>query len=142
LTPDLEAQFDAVLGALEAKVRQVLGAIRHFEAMESSAGAEAARLRAVQKSYQGRADWLKGYLLRCMRDEAVDRVATDIGGVSRCKNSRPKIEWTDPSRLPPAEFLVKVETVRINQEAVQEAYRHGLLPDGFAVEQGEHLRVK
>lgn len=141
LTPEQVSTLDSALGGLHQKARSLIGAIRHFEGLSAAAKEERKRLASLEASFARRADSLRAYLKDCMRDEAIDRVVTEIGGVSRCKASRPTIRWTWAGD-PPADYARRETVVKLDHEALLEAWKAGCLPEGFEATLEEVLRLR
>lgn len=142
LSSDQERQLDAILGEdLPARVKSVIRVIRDGELMDKACGEEKDRITRIRQAAQNRVKSWKEYLLRCMAHAEVKRVATELGVVSRCPNSRPTIRWAFAGP-PPPEFTRTKIVVEIDGDRVYQAYRAGNLPDGFEVILDESLRIR
>jgi hypothetical protein len=141
LTPELEARLDALDGAFEAKVERVALASRTYAAHAEAAKTEEARLAAIRKSLEGRADALKRYLLGAMRRTGTLKVETPRARVRVQKNGQPTITWTRSlDELPEAYRRV---TVAPDVAMARDTLRAGGdPPDGFAVDYGFHVRIQ
>src|SRR3990167_7539523 len=138
LTPDLAAQLDAIEGAFEAKVERVALYVRNLLVTADAADAEAARLAALVHSRRQGAEGLKGYLMAQLDRLEQPKVETPLVVVRIQQNSRPAIQW--PDTLPIPEGYQRV-TVSLDGQKAYSDWKAGVLPAGFQVEQGRHLRI-
>jgi hypothetical protein len=142
MKPDQEAELDRLLGALDLKVRSVLGMIRHLDSMEERTKIEKERLARIQKTFARRAESLRTYLARCMAHADIARMVTDIGTVTRATNSRPTIRWAWVNEPIPEEFRRTKIVQELDADKALAAWKAGTLPPGFDVELGESLRIR
>lgn len=142
LTPEQERELNLVLSSLPEKVKSVVAVIRHREMLEERCQSERERLLRLKQVLSRQVQSLKTYLLRCMAHEEVNRVATELGSVSRVVNSRPSITWDDSYGQIPEEFTKTVIETKMDGDKVYRAYVQKRLPPGFVVTLDEHLRVK
>ena len=141
MSPEVEAQLDALELELEAKVRGICGLIRESLGEAEAIQEEIDRLGGLEHAATNNAARLKKYLLENFTRMGIDRVDAGIFKVSVCANGRPSIEWEgDMEPLPDCYRVVK-ESVNY-----QLAYEHlrasGVLPPGFTVTRGRHLRIR
>lgn len=139
LPPDLEARLDALEGEFSNKVHGVCALIREHEQKAEAYKAEASRLDGRRKHYEAAARWLKEYLQGALRVRQLERVDTGLFVVRIQRNGTPRIEWQSSDPFP-QEFL-RMEPTE-DRKAIQEAYKAGALPAGFAVSYGTHLRIQ
>lgn len=134
MTDEVEQRLDALNLALEEKVERIGLYIRDLELEAEKVEAEEKRLFYRRKAMQGRAKWLKGYLMRCLLAVDTNRVKTPLVTFAVQRNSRPSITWTR-GEIPEQYRRV---TVELDGTKVYEAFKAGELPDGFEVHYGEH----
>jgi hypothetical protein len=140
LTPEMEAQLDAVAGAFDEKVERVCAVIQNAQRTADAAKLEAERLADLSRANAKSAESLKRYLAGQMARLGRNKVATDRFRVSLQNNSRPSIRWTlGPERIPE---LFRTVEIKVDGNAAYEAWKAGkVLPEGFEVERGQHLRI-
>lgn len=139
ITPEIEAQLEAMEGAFMEKVERVALRIRELEATAAAAKSEKDRLYALEKSNDGAAKGLKSYLQSYIERQGRDRVETPKVRV-RIQNSTPSIRWTRELGELPEEY--RRVSITPDIAAVKEACKDGApLPDGFERTQGRHLRI-
>lgn len=141
LTPELEAQLAQLEGEFESKVERVGLYIHMLQSRSDEARKQADRLTGLARTDHHAAESLKGYLLRCL--EAADKrsMVTPLIRVSIAKNSRPSIRWLAAEETIPEAF--RRVRYSLDGDAAFRAWKdRGTLPEGFAVEQGQHLRLK
>lgn len=137
LTPELEAQLDALEGAFEDKLARCALMAKNLAAESEKHKAEQERQYARQVQLTKSCAALKGYMKACMEARGVQKVA----GIARIQaNGQPSIAWTRPIEELPAEYRrVRIEP---DYKDVLTAIRAGeAIPDGFTVEHGSHLRL-
>lgn len=141
LTPELEAAWEEMEGAFEAKAERTALAVQDLSRKADAAREESRRLRELARSRANAADRLKEYLRGQMARLEIRRIDADRATIWRQDNGRPSISWTGgPEELPEAFRRVTVEAD--TQAAYEEWKSGGALPEGFRVEQGEHLRIR
>ena len=141
LTPEIEALLDALEGALEAKVERTALVIRQIEAQAESARVESRRLADLASARAASAKRLKEYVMFNMAEADVRKIEGKLVNVSICKNSRPSIKWTGTEEELPDLFR-RVRVDADTDAAYKEFKSGGVLPDGFEIKHGEHLRIK
>lgn len=142
LTPELAEQLAALEGAFEAKVERVLLYAKNLEGTAAAAKLEAARLSDLASGRANAADRLREYVKGEMERAKIDKVETLLIVARIQQNGRPSIRWTLPPDTLPVEF--KKTTVTLDGDAAYKAWKAdpAVLPEGFAVERGTHLRVR
>lgn len=141
LSPDLEAALSSVEGDLGNKVNGICGLIQEITRQSDAASAEADRLGKLSQVRHNAAQRLKDYMKSCLEGVGLQKYETDLFKVRIQTNSRPSIAWTGKVEEIPFEFQrVKTE---LNGTAVYEAWKaKQALPKGFAVTEGNHLRIQ
>lgn len=91
LPPALEELFDKATADLENKFEATIAAERNERANAVNARAEANRLAALAKSYERRADSIKGYLSLMKRRAGLKKIETPIGKAGTYHASNPSI---------------------------------------------------
>lgn len=139
LTPEIE---DALL-VLESRVSDKVDAIGALirEAMVEHEGyaIEANRLRSRAMIAQKKADRLKEYLLGSLKAIGFDKIKGLRFTARVATASTPTITWTGQCDPPEAYQRVRVE---LDGKAAHEAFKAGLLPDGFKVSRTEYLDLR
>ena len=140
ITPELQGELDAITDAFEGKVERVALYTRNLIGLAEAAEAEAKRLTELAGVRKRSADGLKGYLMEQLQRVNQTKVVTPLAVVRIQKNSRPSIQWFGPPQLIPEPY--RRVTITVDGTAAYEGWkRDGMLPDGFVIETGEHLRI-
>lgn len=139
ITPELEAELDAMEGAFDERVERIALFVKECDANAAAAEKEVERLAAIQKAFEKKAEGLKRYLHGSLTRSGRTSVKTPLARVWVQANGRPSIRWTRPGEFP--EGYTKTTTVLDTQRAYEDWKAGSELPDGFAVEQGTHLRI-
>lgn len=142
LTPELAALLDAWGMAFDAKVENVVHVIRNLEATAEVVRKEAQRLAAVARVRENAADGLRRYLLDQMERARRDEVKTTLVSVRVSRSTVPRIEWigTEAQKEIPEAFQ-KIE-VSLDRDMVKDAWKVGLLPEGFKVDFTKHVTIR
>lgn len=77
LTPDIQAQLDAMSEAFPAKVCNVAGYLRYLDSLEASCKAEEERVRDIRKASEKRRERVRRYLADCMERSGTKSVKPD-----------------------------------------------------------------
>lgn len=142
LTPDLEAELDAVSGSFEEKAERVF-----LFAKDSALNAEKAKAMKehaadMERYWLNKSRGLKEYLLRVMERIGRDKVQTYRAKFSRVK-SPASYRWTgDTHEQIPMRFRKQNPVVySLNVDEVKRAIAAGeTLPEGIVVSHGHHIR--
>lgn len=141
LTPEIEERFAEWQAEFGEKVERVALYIQHLTRMAQAAEQEEHRLRDLKGSRLSAAAGLKEYLMRELERAGYRKVERDTVKVRIQKNSRPAIRWTEKNENLPGEFARIV--VSPDTQKAYEAWKAGeSLPEGFEVEEGQHLRIQ
>jgi len=141
LTDDLEGRWDKIAGSLDQKVENTALFVRDLEASAEAVKAEEQRLRRRRRTLENKAANLKDYLHHQVARAGVQKIETDRVRVRIQRNSRPSIQWMGEEDAIPEAFR-RVKISADTQAAYHEIKSGGELPDGFAVEWGDHLRIE
>ncbi len=142
LTPETEAELDALEMRLDEKVEAVALHIRNIEATAKALREEEQRFRTRRVAAEKNAKWLKGYLKRELERRCIDRIDSPLARVAIQKNSRPTITWLGSTETLPRELQHVSVFVRLDSEKALKAHQEGTLPDGFEVVTGTHIRIR
>lgn len=139
LTPEIEERLEAIRGQFNDKVDRICelrqNRIRAAEACE----AEAKRLSKRAEAAKRGADSLKTYLMSGLIRAGMAKLKTAKWTVW-IQKSPASIRWTKALEELPIGF--RRITVAADIEQAQALRKEGkALPDGFVVEQGEHIRI-
>ena len=141
LTPELEAELDALEGAFEAKAEYLALLAREAKAEAASVKQEEDRLRAWRTAAENRERRIKDYLHTCMVRANIDKVDGQRAKVALQRNGRPSITWTGGEDAIPNEF--RRVSVSVDGSRAYDEWKAGAtLPDGFEVEVGTHVRIR
>ena len=136
---DMEA-LDALVPALDQKAEAYAALIREAEAEAAARQAEVDRLRAGITAARNRADRLKSRLLDAMVATGRRKVEAGVFKLAVQASPPSAVCTVDPTSLPTEYKRVKVEA---DNAAALKCWRDlGVAPEGFAVTQGEHLRIR
>lgn len=140
ITPEIEAELDALEEAFERKVEYIALLSREAKAEAAAVRQEEDRLAARRKAAENRERRLKDYLHACMTLAEVERVEGDRAKVRIQANSQPSIAWLgDDDAIPEA---YRVVSVRPDLSRARDEHKAGAeLPEGFQVTQGSHVRI-
>jgi chromosome segregation ATPase len=141
LTPELEAELEAVQGEFERKAEWIAMLIREAKLEAEKWKAEEERVQNRRRALERRAEHLNRYLHMGMTAMDQDKVKGEMLTVSLQRNSQPTIAYEgSPDGLPDVYKRVRVE---MDAQALREAYKAGQeLPDGVSVHFGTHLRIR
>lgn len=140
LTPDLEAEFDALGGEFKDKADNYCGLIREYEAYAESLACEQERLARLRRSAEKTAARLGDQLMRAYDAAGVEGpVKTRRFSVSVCP-SPPSYRWGgDADSIP--EYLRRIK-VEFDATAARRSDKAGELPPGVVVTRNRHLRIR
>lgn len=137
-------------GDFKSKAERVALFVRELLANAGAIKVEEQRLAARRQHYEKAADGLKAYLKLQMEAADIPKVEGKLVTV-RIQKNPPSVKCSltpdDIGRLradPGTERFVAVipESYRIDAKAVLEGWKSGeVIPAGFTVEQGSHLRI-
>ena len=137
----LEA-LDRLTFSLEAKAGNIAALIRHAEARADEIGAEVERLTNWRRSIEGKADWLRGYVVNAMRAAGRDQIETGAFRLKIQKNPAAAVQTAEGAETP-ARFMVNVpETKRPDKKAIADALKQGEAVPGWELRQGERLVLR
>lgn len=140
ITPEIEAELDALDEAFDRKVEYIALLSREARAEAVAVKQEEDRLRARRTAAENRERYMKDYLQACLTKAGMERVEGQRAKIRIQQNSRPSIRWIGEEEAIPQGF--RRERVSVDGDAVYEAWKAGVvLPEGFQVEVGSHLRV-
>lgn len=138
LSPELEAEFDALIGSLEDRAAAVAALAVQHERTADAVAAEADRLGRLAGLHRRAGTRLKRYL----RDQlvAANCPRLDAGPFRLRVQANPAaIRWEgDPDTIPGPYRRVRVE---LDGDAARRALAAGTLPEAFIVTRGSHLRI-
>lgn len=140
LTPEMEAQLDALEGEMERKVEYLAMLAREAKAEAAAVKQEEDRLKARRSAASNREAGIKRYLDHCLRKAGIDRVEGALVKIRIQQNSQPSVIYDgDPNDLPPqyqrVTVVPDVAALKADHDAGAE------LPDGVFVAFGSHLRI-
>jgi len=141
LTPEMEAQLEALTEDFDRKVEYLALLAREAKAEAAGYKVEADRLAAHVRAASNREAGIKRYLQFCLESAGVPKVTGTLATVALQKNGQPSIRYDgDPQSLPPAYQRV---TVAVDTRALHDALKGGEdLPEGVTVEHGQHVRIR
>lgn len=132
-TPDA---LDALKLAKDEKVDNCLMVMRQYEADSVAIDTEIKRLTALKKTYQSRAEWLKGYVQDCLKGE---KFKSDKFNVSyRNTKAANIVDWT----LIPAEYYKDRTDKDISKSKIMEVLKAGGSVPGAEIEERVSMVVK
>lgn len=101
---DAEAEFDLLAGEFRMKALGAAAVITNYLSTAGQCDAEIARLEARRAKMEKRADWLQGYVLRCM--QAIPGLREIPGGAFSIaiKTNPPHVEVVEQALIP-SEFM-------------------------------------
>lgn len=140
LTPELEAELEALEGSFAEKADRIAAMFRQQQATAEAYKSEVSRLTDLAKGHANRAESLKRYLHKTMILAGYDKLATARFKLRVQKNSVPSTRFTgNPEDLPTRFTRIKTG---LDAKAVAEAFKSGEpLPDGIEVSYGNHIVI-
>lgn len=142
LTPEIEAALDALDDALEDKVERIVHVIQSKQRTADMAKLEATRLSELARTRANGADSLRRYLMAQLQRAGKTRVDTPTAIVTVQRNSRPSIAWTGEGDPPEEYRRVRIEPDTEGVYRTWKASGGEILPDGFTMTTGLHLRIR
>jgi hypothetical protein len=141
LTPELEAQLDALSEEFESKAEYIGMLIREAKLEADKWRAEEERVSNRRRSLDRRAEGLTRYLHTQMTAMGKDKIPGQLLTVALQRNSQPTIGFEgDPNELPARFRRFRVE---LNAMEVREALQAGQeLPEGVTIHHGTHVRIR
>ena len=141
VTDEIAEKLDRMEGLRSEKMERVALMRQTLKRSEEVLTAEIKRMTALRN--QRRAAWrgLDWYLQREMSRAGMPVLEGDLIKVRVQKNSRPSVTWLlDPYAIPD-DFRREVPPAYDADVVLEFWKKHGEAPEGFAVEQGYHLRM-
>lgn len=150
LTPALEAELDALAGAIQEKAERIALFVREQLANADAIDAEIHRLAARKKAHERAAEGLKRYLKTQLERLGMTKVTGLLATVAIQRNSQPAIRtaleakdlWETEDARP---FVTREEIVVFNLDraAVIAAWKAKTpLPSTIEVDLGTHVRIR
>jgi len=137
----LALRLDELEGKLEHKSENIVGLARWYDALAAARRDEARRMADGARSYEGRAEWLRSYLVRAMQTLGIDHIDTSKYSI-RLRLNNPHVEVLEES-LVPSEFRRTRITVDTDKAAILQHYKAtGEVVDGTEIARGTRLDVR
>jgi hypothetical protein len=149
LTPELEAQLEAIEGTLEIKAERICRMIANNDRAAEAYQAEIERMDAHRSAHANTASRLKKYLQSVLERLNRPKLQAGVFPVRLQLNGQPSIRLANPFEIP--ERFRRVPAVEFNSSAALAELREqklipskaGEFPIGeFIVTRGQHLRYK
>jgi hypothetical protein len=146
ITDEIADRLDHLEGEFERKAEYIALLSREAKAEAAAVKQEEDRLKARRTAAENRERRLKDYLLMCMTRLGVEKVEGERAKVRVQANGRPSITWVGKEDAIPEAFKrvsVSVDGALAYDtwKAAPEDERDSVLPEGFRVEVGQHVRV-
>lgn len=139
LTDEQLAELENLSMSMEDKVDNCCRMIREWECRANAIEVERRRLQAEESRERGKVARLKEYLRLSFIRLGLKRYETRLFKLRRQDSPPSAVCNVDPATLP--DELRKV-TIEANRTAAIASWREtGVVPDGFTIERGEHLRL-
>jgi len=139
-TEEVEAELDRLSLALEAKAGNLAAVVEEAESFAERCKKEEARIAAMRKQAENRADWLRGYLYRAMK--AAERSELTYGVHSFKIQKNPPRAVADSEEATPSKYVTIVQTTKIDKAGILKDLKEGATVDGWHIESGERLVIK
>jgi hypothetical protein len=140
LDDTLEADLDAIAGAMEEKVEAVVVVMRELDAEAAALKAEEQRLAARRKAREANAERLRAYTARCMGLAGTRKIATGLAVVSLRASTSVVVDCA-PEALP-AEYQRTKTTVDADKVALKKALEDGAAIQGVSLVTSDSLQVR
>lgn len=139
---NLEDHLEGLQLAFDEKALAVVSYRQNLTRTAETLDAEIRRLKDWKDQCEGRAEWLKAYLLRCMIQTGAQKIETAIAKVSVCLNSQPTVTLFEGAAVPKQFQRVKT-VIELDKAAVVEAWKAKKpIPSEITVKVDSHLRIK
>ena len=132
--------LDAHSGELEAKAWNVAAMILQFEGEADMVRTAEKRMTARRKSLDGRAEWLRGYLLVQLIRTGINELSSPEFVVKLCDNP-PRVILDDEAAIPD-EFKEKETVVTIRKDEMRKIMLDGEIIAGAHLERQKRLSIK
>lgn len=132
--------LDAHSGELETKAWNVAAMVLQFEGEAEMVRTVEKRIVARRKNLEGRADWLRNYLLVNLIRTGISELSSPEFVVKVCDNP-PKVILDDEEAIPD-EFKEEETVVTIRKDALRRAMlEDGEIVPGCHLEKGKRLKI-
>jgi hypothetical protein len=139
LTPELEAQLAAIEADLFERLDAYADLIAEAEYEEDACRTEAKRVQKRAQQEAALIERLKAKLTAALKAEGSDKVRTPRGmRAALMRSPRPQIAWAFAGEIPEGFRKVRVE---VDKDAAYEAWKLGVLPEGFEATHTEFVRI-
>lgn len=157
---DLEALFDTLDGcedpAMRAEIEVAIAAsaqdlthkvdstaymLGKWESEEARYKAEANRLYGKATTLEGRSRWLKGTILKFLKDHGQPELAGEFNRFVIVKNP-PALNITDPGAIPAKYMDLIPASTRIRNDELKAALKLGVIVPGAELTRGERIERK
>lgn len=137
---EVEKILDAQSGELEVKAWNVAAMILQFEGEAEMVRTVEKRMTARRKSLEGRADWLREYLLVNLLRTGIHELSSPEFVVKVCDNP-PRVVLDDEALIPD-DFKHEETVISIRKDALRRAMlEDGEVIPGCHLEQGRRLKI-
>lgn len=140
LDDTLEADLDAVHGAMEEKVAACVVVTRELDAEAAAIKAEEARLARRRKAIEANSERLLGYVGRCLTVAGTRKIATTVAVVSLRASESVAVDVAAEA-LPEAYRRTKT-TVEPDKTALKEALKRGEAITGVSIVTRDSVQVR
>jgi hypothetical protein len=141
LTPELEAELDALGEEFDRKAEFVAMLIREAKLEADKWKAEEERVSSRRRSLDRRAEGLTRYLHEQMTAMGRDKIPGDLLTVAIQRNSQPTVSFDREPHWLPEEYR-RVE-FRMDAKKIREDHEAGKpLPEGIHIHHGTHVRIR
>ena len=125
LTPEMEAELDAMEGALKAKAQNIIGLIKDLEGSAKLAKEEADRITKIRRARENTAGKLRDYLLRNLTALDMRKLQTDRGTLSVSVPRTKKLHVTVAASMLPSEYRITETVYKVDTDTLREALERG-----------------
>ena len=140
LDESLEADLDAVVGAMEEKVEACIVVLRELDAEAAAIKVEEQRLATRRKAREAGAERLRAYVGRCLTLAGTRKIATPTAVVSLRASSSVVVDVA-PEALPEAYRRTKT-TVDVDKVALKAAIERGETIEGVSIVTRDSVQVR
>jgi hypothetical protein len=141
LTPELEAELDALGEEFDRKAEYVAMLVREAKLEAEKWKAEEDRVSNRRRSLERRAEGLTRYLHEQMTSMRKDKIPGDLLTVAIQRNSQPTVSFDREPHWLPEEYR-RVE-FRMDAKKIREDHEAGKpLPEGVTIHHGTHVRIR
>ena len=136
---ELAERLDGLQLTIANKVEHCCRAMRQYECDAVAVKSEVDRLKEMQSAIEGKAEWIRDYLLKCLQTAGIERMDTELFKLW-IQNNPLSADLEKGAEVPEGFQKIKIELDK--KRALEVAKSGGILPGEIIISRGQHLRIK